>query len=859
MRIAPFSTSWRMVPILLMALSAGTFLIAAERDPARFVGRPLAQALTDLQADGLKLVYSSDLVTPGMIVTTEPVGTSPREILEEVIAPHGLSAVEGPGGTLLIVLASPPPETRGSIEGRVRTAGEGRAVAGARVSVKGTAAAAIAGPDGKFSIRDIAAGRQTLEVKTAGLQDQRFEGIEVLAGQVTPVILDLRVVPLLVEQVVVTPTRHEIVGDRPETVRSLSATDTDRIPALGDDLTRTIAKLPGVAAGDKSATFNLRGGEINETRIILDGLDIQEPFHLKDLQSVSGIVDARAIAMADVLSGGFPAEYGDSMSGVVDLATESPSGSTKTSLTASNINSRVSTEGTFRQAEGTWLAAARAWYPDATLELVNPGGEEITPSLYDVLGKAQFRFGEGASLAGNVLLARDRVDFKGEDTGESTSLGYGSRYAWMTLRSAPTSGLLSQTVISTGQIQSDRGGSVGGGAENPAQVADSRFFSFAGIKQDWSFATSDRNLLKWGLGARRLTAEYDYTSHAEEGTLPLDGGNPGTVTDRRTALEVSGLALGGYVAERFRLPESLTVELGVRWDRQTYVADSQISPRVNLVYTPGEKSTLRMAWGRFSQSQGINELQVEDGVTGFFPAQHSQHWMIGYERIPSPKWRFRIDAYLKQMSDLRPRYENLLNPMELLPEVESDRIRVAPDRAEAKGVELFLEMNPGGPVSWWGSYALASVEDEIDGTWVPRSWDQRHTVNLGLSFRRNERWSFDATWMYHTGWPTTPVTAAWVTAADGSQTIRATPGERNSQRYSPYHRLDVDLRRRFNLENGSLSLFLNVTNLYNRDNACCVTGFDVQPQPGGQVRVDPEEGFWLEQIPQFGLIWEFAR
>src|SRR6185436_16474932 len=248
-----------------------------------------------------------------------------------------------------------------------------------------------------------------------------------------------------------------------------------------------------------------------------------------------------------------------------------------------------------------------------------------------------------------------------------------------------------------------------------------------------------------------------------------------------------------------------------------------------------------------------------DGVTEFFPAQHSQHWMVGFERIPSPKWRFRIDAYLKQMSDLRPRYENLLNPLELLPEVESDRVRVAPDRAEAKGVELFLEMNRGGRVSWWGSYALASVEDEIDGEWTPRSWDQRHTVNLGLSCRKGERWSFDATWMYHTGWPTTPVTASWVSAPDGSQSIRATPGERNSERYSPYHRLDVDLRRRFRLETGSLSLFLSVTNLYNRDNACCVTGFDFNPQPGGRVEVDPQEGFWLEQIPQFGLVWEFAR
>jgi len=851
--------AWRVVPLLLSLLSATTLLMAVEANRARFAGRPLAEALANLQAEGLKLIYSSDRVPPGMMVATEPIETAPRKILEELIRPHGLRAIEGPGGTLLIVAGSPAPKAQGSIEGRVRAADEGWPVSVARVAVSGTDIAAVTGPDGMFSLRDVPAGTHTLEVSVAGLQEQRFGSIQVLAGQVTPAILEMRLIPLLVEQVVVTPTRQEATSDRPESVRSLSADDIDRMPLLGDDLSRAMATLPGAAAGDKSAAFSMRGGETNETRIILDGLEIQEPFHLKDLQSVSGIVDTRSIAMADVLSGGFPAQYGDSMSGVVDLSTESPSGSSRTSVAASNVNARLANEGTFHEGSASWLASVRAWYPDAALELVNPGGEEITPSYYDLLGKTQVRFGEGSSLSGNLLLARDQVDFKGEDTGESTSLGYGSRYAWITLKSAPTAGVLSQTVISAGQSESERGGSVGGGPENPAQVSDSRSFGFGGIKQDWSFASSDRSLLKWGLGARRLVATYDYSSHAESGTVPLDGSVPGSVTDRRAVLQASGWALGGYVAERLRLPQSLTMELGVRWDRQTYAADSQISPRVNLVYAPGTKSILRAAWGRFSQSQGIHELQVEDGVTGFFPAQHSQHWMVGFERIPSPRWRFRIDAYLKQMSDLRPRYENLLNPLELLPEVESDRVRVAPDRAEAKGVELFLEMNRGGRVSWWGSYALASVEDEIAGEWTPRSWDQRHTVNLGLSCRKGERWSFDATWMYHTGWPTTPVTASWITASDGSQSIHATPGERNSERYSPYHRLDVDLRRRFRLQTGSLSLFLSVTNLYNRDNACCVTGFDFNPQPGGRVDVDSQEGFWLEQIPQFGVVWEFAR
>ena len=44
----------------------------------RFVNRPLAEALRELQARGLRLIYSDDVVTRDMIVRTEPRATEPR-------------------------------------------------------------------------------------------------------------------------------------------------------------------------------------------------------------------------------------------------------------------------------------------------------------------------------------------------------------------------------------------------------------------------------------------------------------------------------------------------------------------------------------------------------------------------------------------------------------------------------------------------------------------------------------------------------------------------------------------------------------------------------------------------------------
>jgi outer membrane receptor protein involved in Fe transport len=68
-------------------------------------GTPLTDALLQLQRGGLKLVFSSQVVRPDMTVRATPVAREPRRILGELLEPHGLEAVEGPNGVLIVVNA----------------------------------------------------------------------------------------------------------------------------------------------------------------------------------------------------------------------------------------------------------------------------------------------------------------------------------------------------------------------------------------------------------------------------------------------------------------------------------------------------------------------------------------------------------------------------------------------------------------------------------------------------------------------------------------------------------------------------------------------------------------------------------
>src|SRR5690348_6607010 len=73
--------------VFVLLIAAITSIHAAEY---RFAGRPLPEALRELQARGLRLIYSDDVVTGAMIVRTEPRSTEPRKIPDELLREHAL-------------------------------------------------------------------------------------------------------------------------------------------------------------------------------------------------------------------------------------------------------------------------------------------------------------------------------------------------------------------------------------------------------------------------------------------------------------------------------------------------------------------------------------------------------------------------------------------------------------------------------------------------------------------------------------------------------------------------------------------------------------------------------------------------
>jgi hypothetical protein len=80
----------------------------------------------------------------------------------------------------------------------------------------------------------------------------------------------------------------------------------------------------------------------------------------------------------------------------------------------------------------------------------------------------------------------------------------------------------------------------------------------------------------------------------------------------------------------------------------------------------------------------------------------------------------RVEAYRKDYTDLRTRFESLYDPLSLAPELRWDRVAITPSSALATGAELLLTRRPVDEWSGWLGYALARVTDRTGGAQVRR-------------------------------------------------------------------------------------------------------------------------------------------
>lgn len=300
-------------------------------------------------------------------------------------------------------------------------------------------------------------------------------------------------------------------------------------------------------------------------------------------------------------------------------------------------------------------------------------------------------------------------------------------------------------------------------------------------------------------------------------TITLAGRNGGSISDDQGAFVLEYLPAG------------------------TYTFDKLWSPRVSLAYAFSKNTFLRGAWGYYYQTQFINNLDVNHNASRFNAAD----------------------------------YQNLRDPLEVFPEARNDVIKININGTTARGIELFVKYDLGKKVSWWCSYALAKVEDDVRGIEfdglvtprtgkVPRTTGQRHTLHADVNYRPNQRWHVSLSWQAYTGWHRTNYHYNTRTMADGRRLFYPVHEVFNATEYPMYHRMDLRVNRHFQLRKSRISAYVHVINLYNQKNlrkfdlnATHLDTDELIPDGNGGYITPRGDKYWFGLTPVVGVSWAF--
>ncbi len=784
-----------------------------------------------------------------------------------------LTAMASPGFAAQTL--APPVAQAASVTGQILDAGTTAPVSRADVRVTGTGLTATTDNEGRFTIAAVPPGTYSLAVTRVGYEALQRDAVHVTPGARVTLALELRRLVTLLETVTVTPGAFSFMDDGSSTRQTMSREDIESVPQLGEDIFRAVNRLPGLSSGDYSAHFSIRGGRHDETLIQLDGLELYEPYHLKDFnEGAISIIDTQTVDGVELLTGGFPAKYGNKRSGVMNITSRTPeSDHARYSAGVSLMNARVMGRGPLWDGQGSWLLSARSGYMDLVFGLINQN-QLPSPRYQDVFGKLQRSFGARTVVTFDVLHASDTYTFDAasttgfEDslrTQENAKNRYGNSYLWTTIDSSLGRRTTVKTLLAGALVTRSRDGAeryIDLNNRPLYSLSNSRDYGILQARQDWRVKVSDRFIVDAGFDLRRLSNTDTFQNIVNEDPDDPLVNKVGYPLITNTRFEKSGSRFGVFVSNRWRVARPLTLEFGGRYDRASYTGDRTFSPRTGAALELGRGRTLRAGWGEYWQTQGIDEVAALNDRGRFFPAELSRQWTVGLEQTFAEGTTLRVEGYLKDGSHLRPVYRNWKNAPDVFPETNEDRILVYPRASSASGLELYFARALGRRLNLNASYALSTSEEQVDrivnvnaphavqfALTHPTPQDQRHAAHLDLTYRVSS-WSINTSLAYHSGWPGTLEELVNARDADGDPVTALRPITIYGSRLPTYFRTDVRATKRW----AHWNAFVELVNLTNHSN---VFGYDYYRvrEPGGRIGFTRNDEQWFTILPSIGVSW----
>ena len=198
----------------------------------------------------------------------------------------------------------------GKIAGRVTDATTGEPLPGVNIIIVGTTQGAVSDVDGYYSIIKVDPGTYSVQASLVGFARFTVQNVRVQIDRTTEVDFAMTEETIEAGEVIVVAEREVVQIDRTTTTSYVDSEQLDVLPVI--DVQEAIELQAGVVAG------RFRGGRAGEVAYLVNGVPINNVYD----RGASFQVEQNMVNTIEVISGVFNAEYGQALSGVVNIVTK---------------------------------------------------------------------------------------------------------------------------------------------------------------------------------------------------------------------------------------------------------------------------------------------------------------------------------------------------------------------------------------------------------------------------------------------------------------------------------------------------------------------------------------------------------
>ncbi len=562
--------------------------------------------------------------------------------------------------------------------------------------LKGT----VTDDNGEFTIKNVEVGRHDIQISYIGYQKKTIPNVIVSSGKER--IIDIELVESVTDIKEVT-IQYELNKTQPLndlafiSARSFTPEETKYCPGAIDDISRVAVSYPGVwSSNDGQNHIIIRGNSPKGLQWRLEGIEIPNLNHFAEIGSSGGgvsILSSNMMSMSDFMTGAFPAEYGNALSGVFDLNIRKGNNKKhEQTFQIGLIGTEFMAEGPLKQgSDATYIGQ----YRYSTLNLIKKLGFDLesVPEMQDLSFK---------------------LHLPSKKLGTFTIFGIGG---------------LSHEVGTSGYDWNSNMGTLG---FSNSKSLDSKTYiksilAFSGWNYDWEDesnigTTADPVDYQWHSRVTEYTARLSIninrkinTKHKLKTGLILDntfyysylGWHSDTLLRRGddTYEQIYSDANGhtgtlqAYANWKYSITDHLTVNSGIHYIMLFLNDNYSVEPRFGIQWNFLGRHTVSAGFGIHSRRESLSMYTgtktLYDGTrinpNTDLELTKAQHYILGYSMMLTPVLKARLEAYYQYLYDIPvypfPPYFSTIN----MDWGFEGNILVSEGTGYNKGIELTLE------------------------------------------------------------------------------------------------------------------------------------------------------------------------